>query len=313
VFTIPLPPFSPTIVITGATSGIGQLAAIELARQGAHIVFSARNEAKAAATCAAIKMAAPGARVNVHYADFISLDAVARLANEISSSYERIDVLINNAGLHAFEQRITADGFAEMIAVNYLAPWLLTNILREKLVGSAPSRIVTVASEASRRAGDLVPHRDIRNTAVFTRLGSSRIYGQTKLMNIMFSMELGRQLQGTGVAVNCLCPGFNVTGLGRELGFAATLERILKALNIGNPQRGAGIMVRLATDPAFERVSEGYFSVKGAKPLVPVRPGNDIAARQALWFVTSELVAERLAGPNPFVALNPLLNEVFDK
>ncbi|MDB5768124.1 MAG: short-chain dehydrogenase/reductase [Collimonas fungivorans] len=293
---------NPTVVVTGATSGIGQLAAIALARQGAHIVFTARNEAKAAATCAAIKAAAPDARVDVHYADFTSLDAVARVAHEIAARYERIDVLVNNAGLHAFEQRITADGFSEMVGVNYLAPWLLTNILREKLASSAPSRIVTVASEASRRSGDLDPLRDICNTAAFTRLGSSRIYGQTKLMNIMFSMELARQLEGSGVTANCLCPGFNVTGLGRELGFAAVLQGILKALNIGNPQHGAGIIVRLASDPAFDRISGGYFSVKDAKPLVPAGAGNDVAARQALWSVTSELLAERLAIAVPGMA-----------
>lgn len=127
-----------TIVLTGATSGIGQLAAVELARRGAHLVLTARDKTKAAATCERIHAAAPGARVDVHYADFSSLDSVAALGLEIASRYERIDVLINNAGLHAFEQRVTVDGHAEMLAVNYLAPWLLTDILREALVRSAP-------------------------------------------------------------------------------------------------------------------------------------------------------------------------------
>lgn len=286
---------NPTVVITGATSGIGQLAAIALARQGAHIVFTARNEEKAGATHIAIKAAAPDARVDIHYADFTSLHAVARVGNEISSNYEHINVLINNAGLHAFEQRVTTDGFAEMIAVNYLAPWLLTHILREKIMGSSPSRIVTVGSRASGRSGNLNPGRDICNTMPFTRLGSSKIYGQTKLMNIMFSLELARQLQGTGVAVNCVCPGFNVTGLGRELGFAAFLERILTGLNIGNPRHGADIIVRLASAPTFDRVSGGYFAAKTTKPLVPTPPGSDIAAQQELWSVTSELLAGYLA------------------
>jgi len=281
----------PTIVITGATSGIGQIATVELARQGAHIIFTARNENKAAATRAAIKAVAPGARIDVHYADFTSLDAVARVGAEIAANCEHIDVLINNAGLHAFEQRITMDGFSEMVAVNYLAPWLLTNILRNKLISSAPSRVITVASEASRRSGRLQARRDICSTSAFTRLGSSKLYGRTKLMNIMFSLELARQLQGTGVAVNCLDPGFNVTGLGRELGFAATLERVLKFLNIGNPQRGASIIVRLATDPAFGRESGGYFSVNDARRLSPVAPGDDLVAQQELWSVTSELLS----------------------
>ncbi len=284
---------NPTIVITGATSGIGQLAAIELARQGAHIVFTARNEEKAAATRTAIQEVAPSARIDVHYADFCSLNAVVRAANEISARYKHIEVLINNAGLHAFEQRITADGFSEMVAVNYLAPWLLTNLLREKMIASTPSRIVTVASRASRHSGDMIPHRDICNTATFTQFGSSKIYGQTKLMNIMFSNELARQLHGTGVTVNCLCPGFNVTGLGRELGFASILQRVLKGLNVGNPQRGADIIARLATDPALTSVSGGYFSLKNTK-LVPIHEEIDVAAQQALWVTTSELLAGHL-------------------
>ncbi|MEA3102608.1 MAG: hypothetical protein QOF74_6848 [Caballeronia mineralivorans] len=128
------------------------------------------------------------------------------------------------------------------------------------------------------------------DTTPFTRLGSSQIYGQTKLMNIMFSMELARQLQGTGVAVNCLDPGFNVTRLGRELGFAAALERVLNGFNIGNPRRGAGIIIRLAADPAFGGVTSGYFSVKDAKPLVPAGAGNDMSAQRELWAITSELL-----------------------
>ncbi len=284
---------APTIVITGATSGIGQIAAVELARQGSHFILIARDEGKVAVTRAAIKAVVPNTRIDVHYADFTSLDAVAKVGAEIAKTCERIDVLINNAGLHAFEQRITVDGFSEMVAVNYLAPWLLTHMLREKLLGSVPSRVVTVASEASRRSGGLQPRRDICSTSAFTRLGSSKLYGRTKLMNIMFSLELARQLQGTGVAVNCLDPGFNVTGLGRELGFAATLERVLKALNIGNPRRGAGIIVRLASEPAFGRESGGYFSVNDARRLIPVAPGNDISAQQELWSVTSELLAGR--------------------
>ncbi len=290
----------PTIVITGATSGIGRLASIELARQGAHIVLIARNEVRAAETQTAIKAAAPDALVNVHYADFASLDAVTRVAHEIASSYERIDVLINNAGLHAFEQRITMDGFSEMVAVNYLAPWLLTDILRKKLVESAPARIITVASEASRRGGDLIIHRDIYNTAPFTRLGSSRVYGQTKLMNIMFSLELARQLKKTDVAVNCLDPGFNVTSLGRELGFSTILQRVLKILNIGNPQRGASIIVRLAMDPDFARVSGGYFSVNDASPLTPIDIGNDRESQRDLWMFTKKLLAALRHHPGRF-------------
>jgi NAD(P)-dependent dehydrogenase (short-subunit alcohol dehydrogenase family) len=284
-------PCVPTIVLTGATSGIGRCAAIALARKGANLVLTARNQARANATLAMIEAAVPGTRVQVHYGDFADLASVAALGREIVARHTRIDALINNAGLHAFKPHITADGYSEMVAVNYLAPWLLTNILRETVIRSAPSRIVTVASEASRRAAGFDPLAALIDKRPFTALGSSAIYGQTKLMNIMFSQELPRQLKGTRVAVNCLCPGFNVTGLGRELSFAAPLERLLTWLKIGNPERGAGIIVRLASDPAFADVTGSYFSVKDARPLVPAAPGADRQAQQALWQATAERVA----------------------
>ena len=287
-------PQPPTMVLTGATSGIGRLAAIELARQGAHVVFVARDERKAAETRHAIGLAAPGTRVDVVYGDMSVLADVARVAAEIAAAHERIDVLVNNAGVHAFDQRVTVDGLSEMVAVNYVAPWLLTNILRERLVASAPSRVVTVASEASRQSGGLVPGLDVHDTTPFSRLGSSRAYGKTKLMDIMFSKELARRLEGTRVAVNCLCPGFNVTGLGRELGFASPLAKVLNWLKIGDPSRGAGIIVRLARDPEFGVRTGGYFSVKDAMPLTPVAPGNDPVLQHELWTRTAALVAARI-------------------
>jgi NAD(P)-dependent dehydrogenase (short-subunit alcohol dehydrogenase family) len=284
-------PSVPTIMLTGATSGIGRCAAIALARQRANLVLTARSPARADATVAMIEAAAPGTRVDVHYGDFADLASVATLGREIVARHTRIDALINNAGIHAFKPRVTADGYPEMVAVNYLAPWLLTDILLETMIRSAPSRIVTVASEASRRAAGFDPLGALIDKRPFSARGSSAIYGQTKLMNIMFSMELARGLTGTGVTVNCLCPGFNVTGLGRELWFAAPLERLLTWLKIGNPERGAGIIVRLASDPAFADVTGGYFSVSDARPLVPVAPGADRQAQQALWQATAERVA----------------------
>ena len=287
-------PKAPTIILTGATNGIGRLAAIELARQGAHIVFVARDERKAEATRHAIGMAAPGARVDVVHGDLAVLADVARVGAEIAAAHDRIDVLINNAGIHAFDQRITVDGLSEMVAVNYVAPWLLTNILRSKLVASAPCRVVTVASRASSQSGGLVPAFDLHDTTPFSRLGSSRVYGKTKLMDIMFSKELARRLAGTGVAVNCLCPGFNVTGLGRELGFASPLASVLNWLKIGDPSRGAGIIVRLARDPEFGTRTGGYFSVRDAAPLTPMAPGDDPMLQQELWARTASFVAARL-------------------
>ncbi|HEY5753901.1 MAG TPA: SDR family NAD(P)-dependent oxidoreductase [Chthoniobacterales bacterium] len=284
-------PSFPTIVITGATSGIGRCAAIALAKRGANLVLTARSQAKADETVAMIKAAAPGTQVHVHYGDFADLTSVAALGREIVARHTQIDALINNAGIHAFEPRVTANGYSEMIAVNYLAPWILTNILRETVIRSAPSRIVTVASEASGQAAGFDPLAALTDKRPFSARSSSVIYGRTKLMNIMFSMKLASELAGTGVAVNCLCPGFNVTGLGRELWFAAPLERLLTRLKIGNPERGASIIVRLASDPSYTDVTGGYFSVNDMRPLVPVAPGADPQAQQALWQATAERVA----------------------
>jgi NAD(P)-dependent dehydrogenase (short-subunit alcohol dehydrogenase family) len=278
-------------VLTGGTSGIGQYTAVALAQKGADLVLTARSKTRADSTIEIIERAAPGTKVDVHYGDFGDLASVATLGHEIASRHSRIDVLINNAGIHAFKFRVTKDGYPEMVAVNYLGPWLFTNILLETIVRSAPSRIVTVASEASRQGAGFDPLAAIVDKRQFSARGSSVIYGQTKLLNIMFSMELARRLKETGVAVNCLCPGFNVTGLGRELWFAAPLERLLTWLKIGNPERGAGIIVRLASDPAFAGVTGGYFSVGDARRLAPVAPGDDPQALQALWQATAERVA----------------------
>jgi NAD(P)-dependent dehydrogenase (short-subunit alcohol dehydrogenase family) len=277
----------PKILITGATDGIGRHAALDLARGGAELILTARSKAKADRTCAAIEEVAPGTPVDVHLVDFCDLAAVVTTGKAIATRHPRIDVLINNAGLHAFKQRVTKDGYAEMIAVNYFAPWLLTNTLREILVHSAPSRIVTVGSQASRQSGGLNIDRDLLDTAPFTARGSSRIYGRTKLLDIMFSLELARQLEGTGVAVNCLCPGFNVTGLGRELGFARPLATVLNWLRVGDPERGAGLIVRLATDPAFGERNGRYVSTSKALPTTPVAPANSEEARRQLWEKTT--------------------------
>lgn len=284
-------PARPTVLITGATDGIGQLAALDLARRGAHLILTARSETKAGQTRAAIEAVAPGTPVDVHFVDFSDLAAVVTVGKAIAAQHPHIDVLINNAGLHAFEQRVTKDSYGEMIAVNYFAPWLLTNSLRETLVHSAPSRIVTVGSEASRQSGGLDIEKDLLDIAPFTARGSSRIYGRTKLLDIMFSLELARQLDGTGVAVNCLCPGFNVTGLGRELSFARPLAGTLNWLGIGNPERGAGAIVRLATYPAFGKQTGVYVSAKNARPLTPVAPADSEETRRQLWEKTAETLS----------------------
>ena len=280
----------PVVVITGATNGLGARAALDLARTGAHLGIVARNQTKVDGLRREVEQVAPGTPVDSFIVDLASLRDVRRAGEQINSCYERIDVLINNAGVHAFSQRLTPDGFSEMTAVNYLAPWVLTNTLRDKLVASAPARVVTVASEGARWAGDIDPDDDLTLTTAYGRRRAMTLYFRSKLMDIMFSQELGRRLAGTGVTANCCDPGFNTTGLGRDLPFAGLLERLLHALRIGDPRRGAGIIVRLATDPVFAEITGGYFSVKDAAPLPCPEPGRSKRIQADLWESTAALL-----------------------
>ncbi|KTD85660.1 SDR family NAD(P)-dependent oxidoreductase [Paenibacillus etheri] len=276
----------PIIAITGATSGLGQRVAIEMATRGAHLVLTARSKSRAEATENLIRESVPAAEVNFFYGDLSLLRDVSRLGQEISDAYPKIDVLLNNAGLHAFEQRITSEGLSEMMAVNYFAPWILTHTLQHSLKAAGSARIINVASEASRNHGELKLPEDLINTSDFSARGSSEIYGKTKLLNIMFTAELARQFTGTEVTVHALNPGFNVTGLGRELWFAPILERVLKILHIGNPRKGADIIIRLMIDPKYQETTGGYFNVGTGNPIVPVHPGGDKEMQNKLWHDT---------------------------
>ncbi|MFF5080480.1 SDR family NAD(P)-dependent oxidoreductase [Actinoplanes sp. NPDC000266] len=262
------------VVLTGATRGLGAIAARELAAQGHDLVLVVRDPERTAAL--------PGV-IDVVAADLGDLDQVGRAAATIRGRHPKIDVLINNAGLHAFTARTTAAGLPEMVTVNYLAPWLLTR----ELLPTSPERIVTVASEASRHHGTFSLPEALTDTAPFTRRGSSAVYGRTKLLDIMFSNELARR---TGATANALDPGFNTTGLGRELPGAAVLEKLLKTLHVGDPRRGAGGIVRLATDPALATVTGGYFSARTGKPIIPVVPAGDAALERRLWETTEEII-----------------------
>ncbi|MGO4541566.1 SDR family NAD(P)-dependent oxidoreductase [Paenibacillus sp. 2TAB19] len=284
---------NPKIVITGATSGLGQLVALEMANRGAHLILTARSKSRAEATEKMIKERVPAAEMNFFYGDLSSMKDVRRLGQEISDEFPKIDVLLNNAGLHAFEQRVTTDGFAEMMAVNYFAPWLLTHSLRQSLQKAGNAKIVNVASEASRRHGVLQLSEDLLETSPFSHRGSSEIYGKTKLLNIMFTAELARQWEGTGISVHALNPGFNVTGLGRELWFASLLERLLNFFRIGDPRRGADIIIRLMTDPKYEESSGGYYNVGTGDPIKPVHPGGELAMQSRLWEDTSNILRQK--------------------
>jgi NAD(P)-dependent dehydrogenase (short-subunit alcohol dehydrogenase family) len=233
----------------------------------------------------------PDAVVDVVDADFSDLASTRRAAADIDDRFAHVDVLINNAGVHTMSQRTTVDGLPEMIAVNYLAPWLFTGTVLPALKRADAARVVTVASEASRRHGTLRIPDDLINTEPFNALQSSQLYGKTKLLDIMFSLELATLLADTAISAMCLNPGFNTTGLGRELRFAAPLERMLRKLRIGDPHNGANLIVRIATDTGLQ--SGGYYSGKSARSITPVAPADDPKARADLWQATAELLAAK--------------------
>jgi NAD(P)-dependent dehydrogenase (short-subunit alcohol dehydrogenase family) len=229
-------------VVTGATSGIGKAAATALARLGATVVMVGRDRGRteaAAAQIAAVGASPPRAET----ADLASLEQVRGLAGRLAG-LERIDVLINNAGLVLGERRITPDGLEHVFALNYLAPFLLTNLLLPKLTASAPARVVTVTSDAHSAA-----RLDLSDPNLEHGWDSWRSYANSKLANILFTRELARRLDGTGVTANCAHPGVVRTGFGREsrplLKLGITIARPFMA----SPERGADTIVYLASSP----------------------------------------------------------------
>jgi short-subunit dehydrogenase len=281
------------VVLTGATNGLGRLAAIELAKMGAELILIARNQSKAMETEATILSLEPKANIRFYHGDLSRIDDIVRLGKAISHDYPEIDVLINNAGVHNFSQRISSDGLSEMTTVNYFAPWILTGLLENCLERSGRGRVVNVASEASRNSGKLCLPEDLGNIEPYSTRESSTLYGRSKLLILMFSLTLATRLMDRNVSVVGLCPGFNVTGLGRDLGFASVLSILLNFLGIGNPKKGSDLIVRLATIEPRMSISGKYFSVKSKDPISPIAVATDLKLQQSLWTETEKLMKEK--------------------
>ncbi|MFI6172161.1 SDR family NAD(P)-dependent oxidoreductase [Nocardia sp. NPDC051052] len=280
------------IVITGATNGIGKEIARALARRGASLTLVARNETKAAATADELQRE-PGAqgRPDIISGDLSDLASVRRAGERIRTRYAGIDVLINNAGIHALFARTTVDGFESMTATNHLGPFLLTNLLLDQLIAAAPSRIVVTASEAHRNGGrpDLAHLGEPRG---FGPIGSFRAYGQSKLMNILFTQELARRLDGSGVTVNCFCPGANATGLiSDDRLLAVPMKALARTRIIRRPEVGARTGIDLSIDPKLESTTGQFItSTPGLHLLPPVAIRRDTDYQHSLWLRSAELV-----------------------
>jgi NAD(P)-dependent dehydrogenase (short-subunit alcohol dehydrogenase family) len=277
-----------TVVVTGGNSGIGFETAAALASMGARVLLTARNADKGRAAVAAITERLHGdAGVQLVVFDLADLASVRQGAAEILEQAPRLDVLVNNAGLVLTERAETVDGYEATFAINHLGPFLLTNLLLERLSGSTPARIVNVASTAHGAARKGVPFDDLQSTG---RYRGMRVYGESKLANMLFTLELARRFEGRGVTANSLHPGTVRTGYGGDGDARGVLAFGIKIASpfFLSPAKGARTSVYLASSPEVEGVSGEYF-VK-CKPRKPRRWAQDPDAARRLWQVSEQLV-----------------------
>jgi NAD(P)-dependent dehydrogenase (short-subunit alcohol dehydrogenase family) len=275
-----------TVVITGATSGIGAAAAEVLARQGARIVFTARDEARAQATRATLLRCNPDAAHDFVLADLTTLAGMKSAADGLRSKARRIDVLANNAGAVFQTREITADGLEKTFAVNHMAYFVVTARLRPALAPDA--RIVNTASGAH-AAGRL----EFDDLALARSYSTFAAYGRSKLCNILFTRELARRLEGTGITANAFHPGGVNTGFGDNMkGLARAAFGLIKRFML-TPEQGADTLVWLAASAEAEACSGGYYIKRRlAQPTAAAR--DDDAARR-LWEVSESLMGEAVA------------------
>lgn len=286
---MPAPPPSPrTCVITGATSGIGLATATGLAERGFRLLLLARSPVRAADAVAAIRRRAPAAEVGVEEVDLASLRSIAEAAPRVLARCPRIDVLINNAGVVLLRRETTVDGYEKTFAVNHLAYFALTNLLLERLRATPGARIVSVASEAHRFGGAL----DFDDLQSERRYRGLRVYGRSKLCNILWTRELARRLAGSGVTANCCHPGGVATRLGQtDAPWTRALSRVI-GLFLLTPEQGARTSLYLATAPGLGSVSGRYFAKE--RELAPARFARDETAARRLWEASEALVARAL-------------------
>jgi NAD(P)-dependent dehydrogenase (short-subunit alcohol dehydrogenase family) len=271
-----------TVVITGATSGIGEVAACRLAEQGARIVLIVRDRGRGEQTLKRLELVAPGRDHVIHYANLRRLAEMKRVSEEIAGSEARVDVLINNAGAIFGTRQVTGDALELTFATNHMAYFVVTNLLLERLKATPGARIVSTSSDAHRRA-----KLDFGDLQFETGYSAGGMYGRTKLMNILFTRELSRRLAGTGVTANCLHPGFVATRFGDASGGLMSLAlRVAKKFAL-TPEEGANTIVYLASSPEVEGVSGKYFHK--CKQVLPTAEAQSDADAQRLWDISAEL------------------------
>jgi NAD(P)-dependent dehydrogenase (short-subunit alcohol dehydrogenase family) len=272
------------VLITGATRGIGLAGAEALARRGAHVAIVARDDARAAEAVRRIE-AAGGSKVDVLHADLSSQESVRALARDALERYPRIEVLVNNAGAIFATRRVTVDGIEQTWALNHLAPFLLTTLLLDRIKTSAPARIITTTSDAHK--GKLIPFDDLNAERSYRARGFTR-YGESKLANILFTLELARRLDGTGVTAYCFHPGLVATGFNHNNGVLMSAAMAIIAPFSRSPRKAAQTLVWLADSPDVSKQSGGYYLNRERG--VPSRPAQDAEVARRLWDVSEAQV-----------------------
>ena len=270
------------VVITGATSGIGQAAAEKLAAMGARVVLVGRDPARGDAAMARLAQIAPGAGHAIHYADLSRLAEMKRVAAEIAQAEAHIDVLVNNAGALFGDWELTEDGLERTFALNHMSYFVVTHGLRERLLASAPARVINTSSDA--HSGRKLDFNDLQYSHAYKGFNA---YGRSKLCNILFTRELASRLRGSGVTANCFHPGFVNTrfgdGSGGLMSYGIQIGKVLAL----TPEKGAETLVYLASSPAVATVSGGYFYKR--RRATPSRQAQDTATARRLWSESARL------------------------
>lgn len=275
------------VLITGGTSGIGKETAIALAKAGATVIFTARNHNSGNISKQEIIKKSGSENVTFITADLASMNDVRKLANIYISQHSRIDVLINNAGVMEDERKVSVDGFEIDFAVNYLAPFLLTNLLLPLMKSSAPSRIINVSSSLHRQGE--IDFDDLQSERNFDRY---KAYAQSKLALVLFTKKLARILEGSGVTVNALNPGVVDTNMNRKnIAHVHSLIRAALSFTFQTPAKGAETSVYLASSPDVANVSGEFFEKKKIEKSSPLSYDEALADR--LWDVSTKLVGLR--------------------
>lgn len=270
-------------VVTGGNSGIGYETVAALAARGARVAMVARDASRAEAAADRIRACHSDAQVDVLVADLADLTQVRRLAADILSRYDRLDVLINNAGLMFDRSQRTVDGLEATFAINYFAPFLLTNLLLDRIEASTPARIINVASAA--HFGGHIPWDDLEGKRRGSGYGA---YSDSKLALVMFTRELARRLVGTGVTVNAVHPGVVATGFAQEPGNLSGLFFKLGKPFLRTPAKGARTTIYVATAPEGGKVSGDYFADERPRNMNKLAMNDADCAR--LWNLTAHIV-----------------------